>query len=285
MEIKWEEHLRNAGYEPRRAELLALSAMFSPSPSRQSGIKAALLEGPPGCGKTSLTQAVSRVLNAAYVYHLLHSWSDDQELYVGVDVGAAVEGDAPNVRQPGVLALAAGASHSQVTVLCLDEVDKVQERTEYLLLDFLQTGRVPVRPGVHLQGNQDNLVVFLTSNGARPLSDALLRRVRRIRMAQLPAETMEAICHRESGVPLGVCRLLRKAAQEVAAKDEATLSLQELICLAADVWRHASSYDDVREYLAQWAARGEAGAAAARQIDLAPLWGEVLAARRGAAKK
>lgn len=264
------------GYEPRPAELSAVTAML-----RSNGaIRAAILEGAPGCGKTALAQAVAASTGARLVYALLHSWSDDQELFSGVDVAAAVEGDAARVRQPGILAVAAEASRHGLTVLCLDEVDKVQERTENLLLDFLQTGRVPVRPGLHLEADRANMLVFLTSNGAREFSDALLRRVRRVRMQPLPAEMCVRLATERSGAPSGVVRCLWKVAVPVAQADGAVLSVQELTHLAGDVWHCATSAADVREYLGQWAARGSAGAELAKTADVAAAWGEVAASRR-----
>lgn len=265
--------LERTGYHPRPAELAGLRAMLA-TPGQ--GIRAALLEGEPGAGKTALAQALAGVLGARHLYALLHSWSDDQELFAGIDVAAAVEGAADRVRQPGILALAAESSHQGQVILVLDEIDKVQERTENLLLDFLQTGRVPVRPGLHVEAATANLLVFLTSNATRPLSDALLRRVRRIRMTRLPVEVMDRLIQERSGAPAGVATLLRKAAQRI----NPAVSLQELAALAGDVWRTAESVHDARELLSQWAARDDAQAQSCRQIDLAAVWGQVMVERR-----
>lgn len=264
-------------YIPRKEELLALKAML-----RGNGcIQAALIEGVPGCGKTSFAAAVAEALHSALVYHMLHSWSDDQELCCGVDIAAAVGGDTHNVRQPGVLAIACDSSQRGRTVLCLDEIDKVQERTENLLLDFLQSGRCPVKPGVHVQADPDNLLVFITSNGQRQLGDAFLRRVRRIRMRPLPESAMEKLAAKKSGVPQNICGLLLKAAMKVTERgDGAVLSVQELARLCEDIFFCAESLEDARIYLSQWAARGEAGLEVCKTVSLSAAWGEVMKSRR-----
>lgn len=250
---------------------LALEAMRRST----NGIRVALLEGPPGSGKTALAEYAAQKWGASHVYALLHSWSDDQELFVGIDVAAAVAGEAAAVRQDGVLARAARLSHNHLVVVTLDEVDKVPERTEMLLLDFLQSGRVPVRPGEHVQANPANLYVFLTSNGVRPLSDALLRRCRRVRLNPLPVETVIELIIAKTGAAPGVVRTAVKAARAIAeAEGNPNLSLQEMGHLVADL-ALARSADDVRELLAQWAARTEAGAEVARKCNVGPLWAEL----------
>ena len=271
------------GYTARRAETLALTALEQ----QPDGARILLLEGPPGAGKTHLAACYAAATGARHVYALLHAWTDDQELFAGVDVVAAVAGDAARVHRPGVLALAAEASQAGATVVCLDEIDKAPERVEGLLLDVLQTGRVPVQPGVHLEARLDKLIVCLTSNGTRPLGDALLRRCRRVRMTPLPIEEQDRIVRERTGAPAGVVTCAGKAAREVAAAEgNAALSVQELVLLTRDVWSIAASIDDVREILAQLAARTERGNAAARDPharSVAALWGEIVAQRRGMA--
>ena len=271
------DRLRAAGYEPRPAECLALRAVERAA----GGVRALLLEGPPGCGKTALAEAYATATGARYVYALLHSWSDDQELFRGVDVCAAVAGDAARVSQPGVLAVAAEASQKGPVVLCLDELDKAPERVEALLLDVLQSGRVPVRPGEHVSMRLDNVVVFLTTNAMRPITDALLRRVRRVRMQPLPVETIDRIVRERTGAPKGVVTLASRLARETArAEGNASLSLQEIAAFVRDAFTIAESADDVRILLAQWACRESD--APARKADVAPLWGEIVRARRAA---
>jgi MoxR-like ATPase len=270
--------LRAADYVPRVAELIALRSVQA---ARPNGIRAVLLEGPAGAGKTALSEAYARATGARYVYALLHCWSDDQDLFRGVDVVAAVSGDAAHVEQPGVLAVAAEASQAGPTVLCLDEIDKCHERTEGLLLDVLQSGRVPVRPGKQLEARKEHLVVFITSNGTRPLGDALLRRVRRVRMQPLAVDVLDRLAAERSGAPVGVVKHASRAARAVAAAEgNHALSVQEIAHFAGDAWRVAESVEDVRELLGQWAVRTEIGVVAARQAQLAPFWGEIVAARR-----
>ncbi len=270
------EGLRRAGYEPRREELIALQALEG-----ATGVRALLLEGPPGSGKTALAEAYASASGARLVYALLHSWSDDQELFRGVDVVAAVAGDAERVAQPGVLAVAAAASHDGNVVLVLDELDKAPERVESLLLDVLQTGRVPVRPGEHIAMRLDRVTVLATSNGARPHTDALLRRVRRVRMRPLPIETLDRLVAERAGAPAHIARLASRVARECARLEGTeAISLQEIAMFARDAWAVASNVEDLRILLAQTICR--VSDAAAGKVDLAPLWGEINAARRPA---
>lgn len=236
-----------------------------------AGSQAILCQGPPGCGKTAFSSWLAQELKAVYFYHLLHSWSDDQELFAGIDVAAAVTGDGERVRQAGVLALAAEASVKAPVVVCLDEIDKAPERTEYLLLDFLQTGRVPIRPGVHIQARRENLVCVLTSNDARPLSDPLLRRCRRFMMNPLPPTTVAQIISERLGVSLDLTKqIVRLAAPEV--------SLQEITNAVADCLA-APSFAAAVFVASQWLRRD--GSQIAKK-NFAPAWGEIMKHRRAA---
>lgn len=243
------------------------------------GLRVALLEGPPGCGKTSLTAEMARRLGGAYIYALLHSWTDADELFVGVDVAAAVAGDAAHVRQPGILAQAAEASQSGLVVVCLDEIDKAPDRVDGLLLDFLQYGRVPVAPGRQIQATLDNLVVCLTTNGQRELSEALLRRCRRVAMPPLTREAIvDALA--EQGLPRSVIVAVYKAAMMAAQIEGHSPTIQEI----GKCVRSALRCETLAEFVwacQQWLARGSKGRAALTPKVLATAWGETLSHIRG----
>ncbi len=239
------------------------------------GATALLLTGAPGVGKSALAEALAGALGAELVVCQLHAWSDADELFVGVDVAAAVAGDAGAVRQPGVLARAAELAEEGLVVLLLDELDKAPERAEALLLDWLQSGRVPVAPGQHLRTRLDRVLVVITSNGQRPIGDAILRRCRRVEIPPLPVAVQEQILRSWTGLPQCLVRVAWKAARACAEADGALLSLQEGRHLLGELLL-AESLAEVRLTLAGWAARGPAGQALARKLpQAAAVWGEL----------
>ena len=268
--------LRDAGYIPRRRELLALAGALA-ARGRNGGAACLLLEGPSGCGKSALARAAATATGATLVMYQCHAWTDADELFVGVDVAAAVAGDSEAVRQDGALLRVAREAEQGEVVFLLDELDKTSERAEALLLDWLQSGRVPVRPGVQVETRLDRVLVVITSNGQRSLSDPLLRRCRRVAMEPLPVGVQEELIARATGAPTGLVRVAWKAARQVAAAEgNQALSPQEGAGLVAEL-RLAESAGDVRESLAGWAARADRGrAAAARSTLVSAVWAEVL---------
>ena len=271
------ERFQQFGYMARTPELLALRSVLA----RPTGsVRAVLLEGSAGAGKTAFAEVTSKVLGGGYIYHLLHSWSDDQELFSGINVTAAVAGDVEAIQQDGVLAKAAKMSLSgeadRPVVVCLDEVDKVQERTENLLLDFLQTGRVPIAPGQHIQGNVRNMLIFLTSNGMRPLSSPLLRRVRRVYMTPLSVEVVESILQKKTNLPSGIVRLARKVAYALAEMEGRIPSLQEMENLLYEI----SIVETIEELQLAFGGWISFEKHIPDRNSIAPLWSEICKFRR-----
>jgi MoxR-like ATPase len=253
-----EKEVRAAGYIPRRSDILGIAGALLNQAN--VGSKAMVLLGPPGTGKSAFASAAASALKAEFVVYQCHSWSDADELFVGVDICAAVAGDSESVRQEGVLAKAARISKKKTVVLLLDEIDKTMERTEALLLDFLQTGRVPVQPGVHIQANLENILVIATSNEQREMTEAGTRRFCRVEMNPLDVHTQVSLIHNKSQVPLGICKIMWKAARVVAAHEQNhSLSIQEGIRLISAAAYIAQSKEDVGVFLSQWAARTNKG--------------------------
>lgn len=277
------KELQEVGYHADAKTKLAVTALLS---QNGSGARSLLVTGAPGTGKTALAEALANAYDAPLIYSLLHSWSGSDDLFSGVNVPAAVAGDAAGVYQDGVLALAAKASQqNDLVIVCLDELDKAPESVEALLLDWLQSGRVPVKPGEHLITRLDRVLVILTSNEQRAHSDALLRRCRRLRMDPLPTDLRVQLAADRSGAPIGVVHMMDRICQAVAiAEGNNALSLQEIAHACREAWEIAASVGDICEIIKAWAVRTDEGSSLVDTKEvyqkIVAVWGEIVATRR-----
>ena len=262
-------------YVLRPPERLMLEAMLR----RRNGANVAILEGPPGTGKTSLGEAFAEALGAQCIYYLCHRWTSDEEMFIGVDVGAVAAGveKKEDAYRPGFLLRAVMASQQGPVVVIIDEMDKAPERAETLLLDFLQTGRVHGPNGEVWQGTLGNLYIFITTNGLRPLMEPTLRRGFRLRMEFLPANVEADILRKSTGAPTGAIRAVVRMANVIRTKGATSVSLQEMRHLLEDM-TIAKSTADVAILLRGWLVKDAADSAALDEEfggkAAAVLWGE-----------
>jgi len=149
--------------------------------------KAFLLKGPAGSGKTQLTYLISKFVNARYVfYQCTYGCGEDDLLYKYIPSEETRSGIKVTL---GPLPLALVLSKSQKVVLVIDEFDKTRPSADALLLDLLQNFRISLYLNDSeqiIEGNPDNLVIFLTSNEMREFSEPLMRRLTCITLSHLP---------------------------------------------------------------------------------------------------
>jgi uncharacterized protein (DUF1778 family) len=150
-------------------------------------VAGALLFGPIGTGKSYLPEVLAGILGADYYFYQCFPGTREEDLLVKMlPSETTVSGIALH---DGVMIQAVRATRaddsSRPVILVLDEWDKTRPSADSFLLDFLQTGRVNFSGRVQT-ANLERLLVFLTFNVERELSEPLLRRLPKIDFTHLP---------------------------------------------------------------------------------------------------
>ena len=166
-------------------------------------MKAVLLSGFAGAGKTALAEYIAKINSYQFSYILCHEWITAEDFFYSVDVSSIARkfaGDEiASLYSAGILARAVDRSKNKRVLVLIDEIDKASTRIDALLLDFLQNCRVNSPTGELIYGREDNIIVFLTSNGERELIDPLLRRIAKVELQPLPSQVEKKLLADDSG--------------------------------------------------------------------------------------
>ena len=194
------ERLSAAGYLPDHA--IATTVFLA----ERLG-KPLLLEGPAGVGKTELAKAVAAATGSDLVRlqcyegldeaRALYEWNYKKQL---LRIQAAPEGQAWDDAHDDIFSeefllarpLLTAIRRTEPTVLLIDEVDKADVEVEGLLLEVLSDFQVTI-PELGTVTAVRRPLVFLTSNAARELSEALKRRCLYLHLDYPTAERERAI--------------------------------------------------------------------------------------------
>lgn len=214
------------GYHARRGESLAAKWLASVS----TMMRAVLLVGSPGTGKTFFAECFARGREAMHYFIPCHPWLTNEEVNQGVDIGKVAVGvqHADEAYMDGQLLRAVKATKHHDVVVTIDEVEKAGSRFYPLILDFLQHGRVPdARHHMH-QADLKRMFVVLTANEEGDIPEAVKRRCFRVTMEFLPENVECDVLRKSTGAPAPACRLVVRMANAVRTKGESKPSLQEL---------------------------------------------------------
>ena len=221
------EFLRDRGYLIDRTSADLMKVVLE-----LPGIRAVLLEGPPGVGKTALTEKIAQWLGAEYIYVLATPNTDEDVLLYKFVPDENTKSGIRVAEGPVTQAVKKAASGRKV-VLVIDEFDKTRPSTDALLLDLLQNGRVTLYLGGKedvLVADPNNLYIFLTSNNVREFSEPLMRRLIRIDFKYLdPSDVADLLKRRFDGQTAGLLAEIYRDTVEAGLRKPATL--QELIQL------------------------------------------------------
>lgn len=221
----FKNRLFKLGYYTKSPDLvLQLFLAISDMALTSRPISALNLDGPPGTGKTHAAYTIAKMLGAQLLQFQFTVGVGREVMMHDMDIAAVVSAQVEGAvakatgttftlnREdliiPGILQQALSLSHEGKVVLLLDEIDKAKPYVDSMLLQFLQECSIahPTKRGEVLQGNPNNLLVFLTKNNERGLSEPLMRRCRSVYLKWPDVDTEKAIVKKLalnslSGVP------------------------------------------------------------------------------------
>ena len=241
-------------YILRDNDLLLTRVLCAPSKMP----RVALLSGAPGTGKTYYAECLAKALGARYIFYQLHAWVTTEELIRTPNIAsfaAKANGNEPTWIK-GVLWNVVEATQQGKVVLCLDEIDKAYERTEYALLEFLDTARFTLPSGEIMQAVASNLYVIITTNETRELHEATLRRCYRHKMEFLPPTKEAALVVRLSGASTEIAQALVNYATLIRNGKLSSPSTKEIVQCASEL-RWCTSERDVYYLLRARVHKGE----------------------------
>lgn len=190
------EKLKEQGYileDEKNAKLLYLFSKKREIVGKN--ISTMLLEGMSGAGKTALAEAFNGVVEGKEIFLQCFRGIDSDNLIIEPNISAIIKKDSDNAISKGALVRALIESHKHPVTLIIDEIDKADAAFDCLLLDFINSGRVTDGINEWRKGNFP-IWVFLTSNGERDLSDALLNRVRKVTVERMSKKSFLNALHK-----------------------------------------------------------------------------------------
>ncbi len=222
------DFLRSKGHLTDRttADLLQ-SALEMP------GVKVFLLEGPPGVGKTSLTELIAQWLGADSYIYVLSTPNTDEDTLLYKFVPDENTKSGIRVAEGPVTQAVKRAAKGEKVVLVIDEFDKTRPSADALLLDLLQNGRITLYLGGKedvVKADPNNLYIFLTSNNMRELSEPLARRLARVEFGPLPTSDVLELMRAKFEEPIALL-LAQVYDDTVQAGLRKPATIQELIQL------------------------------------------------------
>ncbi len=177
-----QERLNRAGYICDTRFAASVKAALNTKP-----VAGAFLFGPIGTGKSYLPEILSGIIDADYFFYQCFPGTREDDLLVKMlPSEETISGIALH---DGVMLQAVSATkntdNDRKVILVLDEWDKTRPSADSFLLDFLQTGRINFSGKVYT-ADLSRLIVFLTLNIEREMSEPLLRRLPKIDFQALP---------------------------------------------------------------------------------------------------
>jgi len=193
-----------------------------------------LLSGAPGSGKTQFAYCMAADIGADIIRYDCRPDKERDMLY-DFDVSGIIKRTGAYVK--GAIWRAFEASHSGRVVVLLDEVDKSNKSMDAFLLRILEECAFDSPDGDIIEGNRDNLIFVLTSNGRREIRPEVLRRTQRFRFELPEGEIHRTIVATMTAAPNSMVSLACRVAESMRKGDDSELwaSPKEVASLCNDL--------------------------------------------------